>query len=160
MDQDTRWEKASLYHAMKAIGIHLEAGDHDAARRCLADLTANFQTEWEARSTAATCYELLGEHDRARIEAGIALALAPNNYAASKRMARYLVQDGQRDAARRVLEHGWEQKKKNYPKKQWADERALYFAFSEDELPPHLAERWRRERPSKADMAYIKDNLP
>ena len=145
--------------AMIAISNQLEAGENDAARRRLADLIANFQTVGVARIFASACFERLGERERAQIEAGIALALEPNNSAVCKTVAHYLEQDGQRDAAQRVLEHGWEQMKKHYPKKRWTDERTLYFAFSEDSLPPHLLARRRTERSQmEADLQYVKQH--
>jgi len=49
--------------------------------------------------------------------------------------------------------------KKRYPKKQWADQRALYFAFSEDDLPSHLADRWRSEHVQPAQIEEIKTAL-
>ena len=151
-------DKNNLLDAMTGIIKHQEAGDNDAVRKCLADLIANFQTEATTRLFASACFEGLGERDRAQIEAGIALALEPDNWAAFKRVAHDLAQDGQQEAARRVLEQGWEQMKKHYPKKRWADERALYFAFAEDSLPPHLKERWERERSQmEADIQHIKD---
>jgi predicted Zn-dependent protease len=140
MDQDAQFD------AMVAIRESIEAGDEQAARKGLADLIGSNQTDWWVRNYAAACFERLGDPERARIEAGIAVALEPDNFAAFKRVASYLAADGQRDAAQKVLERGWGHVKKLHPKKQWADERALYFAISENELPPHLAERMRRER--------------
>ncbi len=144
--------------AMTTISRHLRAGRTEQARQCVAEFVVNFQTEWSARSFAAGCFERLGDPNRAWIEAGIALALDPNNYAMCKRFARYLERAGQRDAAQRVLTHGWEQAKKHYPKKRWADERALYFAFSAADLPPRLAESLRTVRAQMAaDMKYFED---
>ncbi len=149
-DRPVSWEArvdgVALYQDMLAVNGYLEADDSDAAREALEELVVRFQAEWSARAFASACFVRLGDQERGLIEAGLALALDPGNHAMFRVLAAFLHRQGQMEAANRVLEQGWACAKKQYHKRQWDDERALYFAWSDEDLPPHLAARRKRER--------------
>lgn len=91
--------------------------------------TRQFPTEPMLRLIAADTLRRAGNDAQALTQLAIALALAPEQPMTYVRLARLLNDQGERDAARGVLEAGWKHQQRTVRRNQRAAERDRYFSL-------------------------------
>lgn len=143
LDQKTPQEMAghrfeTSYHA-RNLSRALEAGDHEAARQSIDALLCSAPDNGAIRLTAAIAYYSLGEPGEEALQLAIGLAVDPDNFALHSRLARILLQRGDREVAAAILEQGWLRQKKHWGKKDQAARRAQYFAMLDQAQPEDTA---------------------
>lgn len=118
----------------KADRLHkaAEKEDAEAVDTLARELTAGCTDHWTYNVTCI-CRRMVGDLDGARADIACALGLSPTDPTAYKHLARILTQQGEEEAARRVLENGWrlyelfvqpgtpEEKEKYFSLREWTE---------------------------------------
>lgn len=110
----------------------LAAGEHEAARSLIRTVLQLEPRDALVRLIAAAAYRQLGEPEEEALQLATGLALDGDNYALHHRLARLLLQRGDRETAAAVLEQGWQRRKQHLHRKDLVAERARHFSLLDD----------------------------
>lgn len=113
-----------------------EEGDAGEIRAAAVEMLQQSPTSAPLRLMAAAAYMHIGDVPEGVAQLGIALALDPTFYPAHRRLAAALLMRGERDAALRALETGWEHRRRRLARKDLAREHEEWFRLMYAEVPP------------------------
>ncbi len=122
----------ALYYCQKLIDAQ-EAGRTEEAEQWIAELLHCAPDSGLLRLIAAKSYRRLGKSEEALLQLNVALAVDPGNYAIHRHIAQELLERGDPQTARVVLERGWNLHKKHVRRNELEDQRREYFAILEGE---------------------------